>query len=396
MRVLVTDGDNRAALAVTRSLGRLGHEVVVAERRSPSLAQASRYCADSVVYPDPGLNEDAFIRSLATQVRGRGIEVLIPISEITTSLVTARRACFEPACQVPFADFAAIDRASDKVEVVRLAERLGVPVPATFVLEDPASLRSCLPQVSFPVVIKPRRSRIRTPEGWIATGVRYASDPVALAQDVTARQPLEFPLLLQERIVGYGMGIFACYDHGALRALFSHRRIREKPPSGGVSVLSESIEACPRARRYAEALLNEMGWHGVAMVEFKVDRRSQVPMLMEINARFWGSLQLAIDAGVDFPAVLLDTLAPGRPAEPSLPSYRVGVKSRWLWGDVDSLLLELRHPGSYGNGNGWSRLRAIGRFLRMWEKGLRYENPRLSDLRPWLYETRRRVRRRPG
>ncbi len=396
MRVLVTDGENRAALAVTRSLGRLGHEVVVAERRSPSLAQASRYCAGSVVYPDPARNEDAFIRSLVSELRRRGIEVLNPISDITTSIVTARRDCFEPACHVPFADSAAIDRASDKVEVLRLAESLGVPVPPTVVLDDPASLGSCLPRMSFPVVIKPRRSRIRTPEGWIATGVRYASDPAALAEDVTARHPLEFPLLLQERIAGYGMGIFACYDHGSLRALFSHRRLREKPPSGGVSVLAESIEASPRARRYAEALLNELGWHGVAMVEFKVDCRNQVPVLMEINARFWGSLQLAIDAGVDFPAVLLETLRCERPASASLPSYRVGVKSRWLWGDLDSLLLELRHPASHGNGNGngWPRLRAIGRFLRMWEKGLRYENPRLSDLRPWLYETRHRIRPR--
>ena len=37
------------------------------------------------------------------------------------------------------------------------------------------------------------------------------------------------------------------------------------------------------------------------MVEFKHDERDGVPKLMEINGRFWGSLQLAIDAGVDFP-----------------------------------------------------------------------------------------------
>ena len=46
MRVCVTDGANRAALAVTRSLGRAGHEVIVGEKQVPSLAQTSRYCSE--------------------------------------------------------------------------------------------------------------------------------------------------------------------------------------------------------------------------------------------------------------------------------------------------------------------------------------------------------------
>jgi len=71
-----------------------------------------------------------------------------------------------------------------------------------------------------------------------------------------------------------------------------------------------------------------MAWHGVAMVEFKVSADG-TPYLMEVNARFWGSLQLAIDAGVDFPWLLYQ-LATGRDVE-SDDDYVTGVKSRWLW-----------------------------------------------------------------
>ena len=53
-------------------------------------------------------------------------------------------------------------------------------------------------------------------------------------------------------------------------------------------------------QRLKQELLDELNWHGVAMVEFKVTEDG-TPYLMEINTRFWGSLQLAIDAGVDFP-----------------------------------------------------------------------------------------------
>jgi hypothetical protein len=61
---------------------------------------------------------------------------------------------------------------------------------------------------------------------------------------------------------------------------------------------------------------------------------------MEINGRFWGSLQLAIDAGVDFPVLLVDA-ALGRPHPPAT-DYRHFVRSRWLWGDIDHLIARMR------------------------------------------------------
>src|SRR5205823_2531443 len=115
--------------------------------------------------------------------------------------------------------------------------------------------------------------------------------------------------------------------------------LREKPPSGGVSVLRESVPVDPIVRDQAIRLLGPLGWHGVAMLEYKQDRRTGTPYLMEVNGRFWGSLQLAVDAGVDF-AYLAWQLALGHRPEIA-PSYRVGVKSRWLLGDLDHLLTRL-------------------------------------------------------
>ncbi len=76
------------------------------------------------------------------------------------------------------------------------------------------------------------------------------------------------------------------------------------------------------------------------MVEFKEDQSSRVPLLMEVNGRFWGSLQLAIDAGIDFPWLLLQ-MAKGQHVNVPENSYRCGVKSRWLLGDLDHLLMRL-------------------------------------------------------
>jgi predicted ATP-grasp superfamily ATP-dependent carboligase len=176
--------------------------------------------------------------------------------------------------------------------------------------------------------------------------------------------------------------MFALYDHGKAVAFFAHRRLREKPPSGGVSVLSESIPIDARLREIAQRILDHVGWHGVAMVEFKV-AADGTPYLMEVNARFWGSLQLAVDAGVDFPCLLYKVAVGERPDETN--DYQIGIKSRWLLGDLDCLYLTLK-GGSNRFQTRQSRWRTMLQFVRFFEKKTRYEVNRWDDWRPFLAE----------
>ena len=133
MNILVTDGENKAALAITRSLGRLGHRVIVGEKKTPSLAQASRYCAARVTYADPVTASDAFVDDLVRVAREQQVDVVLPVADITTFLVTRNRDRLEP-CAIPFASAETIERAANKVEITQLAQRLDVPVPATRLL----------------------------------------------------------------------------------------------------------------------------------------------------------------------------------------------------------------------------------------------------------------------
>jgi len=391
MRVFVTDGESRAALAVTRSLGREGHHVIVGEKHTAALAQTSRYCADRVVYPDPASASEDFVDFLARVIRERQVDILIPVADITTFLVTGHRDRFDGSCAIPFANAETIERAADKVDIVRTAMRLGVPVPRSVVVSHAGDLP--IAQPDFPVVIKPWKSRVRTAGRWVPTSVSFAADVEELTSDLASRPRHEFPVILQEKIVGPGMGVFACYHEGRAVALFSHRRLRERPPWGGVSVLSESTALCPRAAEYATRLLDELAWHGVAMVEFKQDNRDGVPKLMEINGRFWGSLQLAVDAAVDFPALLVQSAVGGH-FEPQ-PPYRLGVRSRWFWGDVDSLLATLfwkqgasvRQP---------PRLDTALAFIKLWGRDLYYDNPKWHDPWPWFAESYRWLKSMAG
>ena len=117
------------------------------------------------------------------------------------------------------------------------------------------------------------------------------------------------------------------------------------------------------------------------MVEFKEDRITGRRYLMEINGRFWGSLQLAVDAGVDFPTLLVSAALGGRPVP--VTHYKLGVRERWWWGEVDHLLARLRGTSAPGQG---SRANAVRVFLRP-GPGIRNEVLRADDPWPFVRET---------
>lgn len=393
MKIVVTDGNTRVALAIVRALGKEGNQIIVGSTNIPSLTSASRFCSRSFVYPDPRKESAGFISTLRRIVKDETPDVLLPVTDITTLLITEIKAKLEKYCAVPFPEYKTVQRAANKYEVMKLAEKLEVPIPATIYLHNPEELDTVLPSLPSvlgqPVVVKPARSRIHLGNDWRSAGVKYARDDhhleFILSNDGSRA---EYPILLQERINGEGIGIFLCMDRGEVVAAFSHRRLREKPPSGGVSVLRESIPVQPTLREYSERLLKALNWHGVAMVEFKKDDKTGLYRLMEINGRFWGSLQLAIDSGVNFPSILVK-IAKGEKVKPVL-DYKVGVKTRWFWGDMDALLSRLFKsnkalnlpPGFPG------RWRYLLDFMHFRGKDLHYEVFDRDDIRPWLYETR--------
>jgi predicted ATP-grasp superfamily ATP-dependent carboligase len=386
-RVLVTDGDERAALAVVRSLGRAGHEVHVASRGGRSLAGASRFARSDGGMPDALQDAAGFGATLHARCAELSIDVLLPIAE--PALEAVLRAMHADGSRdawpiVPFPDLAIYQDVVHKGRVWEAAREAGLDVPEQWTLQGSDDLDG-VPGSAAALVVKPARS-VSGGRKW---GVSYADTRDELVEAVGALPAEAFPLLIQERIRGDGAGVFLLRWQGHTRAAFAHRRIREKPPSGGVSVLRESAALDPELQGRAEALLDALGWNGVAMVEFKIDERTGQAAVMEINPRFWGSLQLAIDAGVNFPRLLVEA-ALGSDAEPP-PAYRSGVRTRWELGDLDHLLLRLRHnsarlrlpPGAPG------RLATVAGFLLSFLPPTRQEILRPSDPRPFGREIAR-------
>jgi len=390
VRVLVTDGNERAALAVTRALGREQVEVIVGAESQRSLAGSSRYCRQRLVYPSPYQEPERYLGTLLEAVQVHRVDALMPLSDIAMHVLGQEKAQFERYTHFPAPSPQAFQEISDKYRLMQQALAEGVAVPDTMFVPDGQVEKVVAGIGEFPVVVKPGCSLMKSGNRWIKTSVCYAESPQELLRLYREKSYLRQPSLIQRRVIGEGQGLFVLMQEGTPLGMFAHRRVRERPPSGGVSVLRESI-ALPKSMVDATLkLLQRVKWHGVAMVEFKVDAATQRPLLMEINGRFWGSLQLAVDAGVNFPHHLLNMAMGVREAIPE-NGYRVGVKSRWLLGDLDQLIMRIRSrdralnlpPGAP------SRLQALISFCRFFERDTFYEVERIDDLGPSRFEVMR-------
>ncbi len=382
---LVLDANQRSALAVTRSLGKIRDlTVMTADSTADALAAHSRYSQTYIQYPSIYESPEQFNNWLLSFVKQHNVGWIFPVTEVSSQTILQLRDQLDP-CQIPFADIDTIMQLADKWRLIQLAKTLEVPHPASLYFSSSTTFDS-REITQYPIVLKPCLSRIRTASGWLETNVHIATDPAGLAE-LLAKKPYlrDHPFIIQEFIPGHGAGIFALYSHGTPVTFFAHRRIREKPPGGGVSTLSESVKPNEKMLSLSRKLLDAVAWHGVAMVEFRVSPDG-TPYLMETNTRFWGSLQLAIDSGVDFPQLLYQA-SKGDPITP-LDNYKIGKRLRWLLGDIDSLYLTLREKQHFSN---WEKLSRTLSFFIPHPFSTRHEINRLDDLAPAWFELRRYI-----
>ncbi len=352
MRVLVLDGNENHAVAAVRSLARAGHAVIVGASASWSKAAWSRDASSRFTYPAPQEDALAFVRCIAAIACREPGTLVLPMTERTTLPLSQHRDLIEAVgAAMVLPPHATVLRAFDKQETTRLARSLGVCTPQTVVVTCGNEARRVAASLPYPVVLKPRSSEEVNAAGQVtATGAplyaRTADEFIAAYETISRRCSA---VLVQEFIEGTGAGYFALMNRGELRMEFAHRRLRDVRPTGSGSALRESVRPDVRVKEAALAILGALGWHGVAMVEFR-QRADGTPVFMEVNGRFWNSLALSVYAGADFPARLAEMAERGD-VEMNL-DYRVGLRCRWLLGDFRHLIEVLRgapagYPGAF-------------------------------------------------
>lgn len=325
MRALIVEhGSNRGGLAAARSLDRAGWTVdVVSSGHSLTVRSRSVRRHESIGYPDEG--PDALVDAVRRVGREAGSDIVFPVDE--TQLLVLSRVREELGALLPYPPHPVLTRATDRLEQAVMAERAGLAPPPTT-----AGELAGLSEREGPVVVKARTPALRRLDGgWGRFETRIGSARQA-AGWISEIQASGVDVIVQDTLQGNLASTTVLTDAGgSLIAQVQQEAVRIWPPGAGTSVRAVTVPIDGELTRRILVFLDALGWRGFAQLQFIVDADG-APHLIDFNPRFYGSLALAIGAGVDFP-VIWAASATGRPL-PAVPAPRTGVRYHWLGGDL--------------------------------------------------------------
>jgi predicted ATP-grasp superfamily ATP-dependent carboligase len=298
--IAVLGADSPIGLTVIRELGERGVPVLALGRSARALGRWSRHARRFALMPPEPLAE-----WLPQCVAEYGVTAVMAISEHHLLQLAALGGGLG-TCRIVSPDADKLALVLDKRLTLAIAERLGLSVPASWQPAAGEDFAQKAAGLSYPAAIKwpdPNDVAARLDAAGLALEkVEYAaSAPQLLAilgrYDRVAAWPL-----VQSWCPGHGFGQMLHMHGGRATLRFQHRRLREWPPSGGVSSLCEAVPLDRHRAQMAlsERLLREIGWEGPAMVEYRHDPATGRYWLMEVNGRFWGSIPLAYHCGAHF------------------------------------------------------------------------------------------------
>lgn len=323
--VVVLGGDYQG-LGIVRSLGRRGIPVCVVDDER-SIARFSRYATASEHVPN--LRDEAVtVAKLLELGRRRGLKgwVLFPTRDELVAALSRHRNELEQCFRVPAPPWDVVRWVWDKRNTYQMAQKIGVPTPATWYIREAAELKQIA--ADPPYVLKPA---IKEHFFYATRAKAWRVNSRSELQSAYARASAQAgvgEIMVQELIPGDGRQQFAyCafFRQGRALAGMAVCRRRQHPHEfGRASTFVETVEQ-PELEQLSLRFLRAIGYYGLVELEYKLDPRDGRFKLLDVNGRTWGYHSLGAAAGVDFPYLLYaDQL--GLPVEEC--HARPGV--RWL------------------------------------------------------------------
>jgi predicted ATP-grasp superfamily ATP-dependent carboligase len=356
---------------------------VGAQKGACAPALASRHCKGTLRYSDPFKATGQFMAEMEAFCEENPVDLIVPITDLTTTILLSESNTSEKLPQLATPSREAYFACSDKFLTYKKSKELDIATPQTWLCTSAADSLKIVEQ--YPLVVKDRFS-IRYMEDELLSGeVNYALAPGQL-QKLVGEHLIRFPdLLVQGFATGTGTGLAFFCDGERAYSPFMWERLREKDPRGSGSSARRSIPLDEVLLGKCQELLTCVGFVGIAMIEFKAVEGGGEAVFMEVNARPWGSLQLAVHCGVDYPKMLVEWHLSGK-RPPERRDYPVGLTCRWLKADLihlENLRQRRREP--------WplpypSFLTSILKVALPWYPGMHYDHLSLQDIKPGIVD----------
>jgi predicted ATP-grasp superfamily ATP-dependent carboligase len=362
-KVLVLDSENKTALSIIRSLGRKNLKIITGGFSKYVPGMLSKYSASKFIYPDPDYNYFIFLKKLKDFIKKEEIFAIFPATDSTSVILSRYKKELEDlGVKLAIENWETFLKTYDKKKTIKIAQKIKIPYPKTYFpnsIEDVIELSN---KTSYPIVIKPRSKSFWDKNGALHRTkvtknnyIQNCDDLIKSYKDFLVENKFfaNFQPLLQTYIKGKIMDTVVLAENGNILRYFQNIRLRTFPVEGGAFTLAQGIPKVSKMLLYTKKLMKEIKWTGPAMVEFIKSDDDNEFYLMEINGRYWGSIDLTVRSGVDIPWLHYLQMK-GKSLNKKTPKIQKNLRLRWLLpGDIIWLLENLK------NKNG----KSIGPFI---------------------------------
>jgi D-aspartate ligase len=273
-------------LGAIRSLGRGGVRTIALDHRPWALGFRSRY-ALPLVAPDPLPDQDGFIAFLLELAERLGRPApIFPTHDEHLNALAQRRGELGERYLYPFPSWDVLEPLQSKRHQIATAEKLGMATPATAHPRSLDEAQVAADEIGYPLFVKPSENIVFKRTYKRQAFVCETREELELAYRLTA----DYEPMVQEFIPGgdeylWSLGTYTSAA-GEPLAVFSGRKLRQTAINMGSARVGEALwddEVVDSGLR----LLKELGFHGIAQVEWKRDPRDGLLRLIEVNPRLW-------------------------------------------------------------------------------------------------------------
>lgn len=298
LRVLVLDGSGKQPLAMIRGLKDIGCFVTVICTTKWDTCYASKLPDRKILKAGIVPQSDRYISFILSQVKTGDYDVIMPIGEMSTNIITQHEAEFTPYVKIACAPRDTYIKAFNKQITFDTAIENNIPCPYT--RHSTQNIHEYLETCQFPIIIKPRQGlgsigfhKFEKREDFWPYMEEHNLNP----DDYVIQGFVDY----EDRI---SANIFVD-QKGNICTSYAVDALRWFPIDAGAGVLSESVDA-HEVLQYAGDLLKSLNWKGFAQVAFMMDRNTGEPRLQEINGRIPASIKMAYMLGYNISRQMLE------------------------------------------------------------------------------------------
>ena len=293
MKILVADDNGKISLSVIRAFPK-DYIVHVFSDKKNTLCSYSNFCTKFHILPS--FTNKNFNKKFLKLLKVENYDLIIPVNFNSFFYLSKLKKKINSLSNILIESHEKIKKAASKIETYKLAKKINVKHPKTIELKKEENLKKLLKGFKYPLVIKPKFEQGKS--------LVYYANNFEQLRLILKKIKLKHTnikienFLIQEKINGQGCGYFALRYKNKILLRFQHLRKRELPITGGKSVAAKSFKN-RKLNIIGDKFINKINWQGVLMLEFKYYKNNFY--LIEVNPKFWGSLDLAIVSGSNFP-----------------------------------------------------------------------------------------------